>query len=97
MADVHTHDFISDEDYLVRMFGFYNFIFIYLKLYFQKIIYSNSLNLFFSKRFQNKYDAELRSGKVSPETQFQYSWCLIRSKYRDDIRKGIGLLEGKLL
>ncbi|XP_047131421.1 mitochondrial fission 1 protein isoform X2 [Hydra vulgaris] len=44
-------------------------------------------------RFQNSYNAELRSGKVSPETQFQYGWCLIKSQYKDDIRKGIKLLE----
>lgn len=30
---------------------------------------------------------------MSRETKFEYAWCLIRSKYTDDIRKGIVLLE----
>ncbi|KAF3837129.1 hypothetical protein F7725_004593 [Dissostichus mawsoni] len=29
----------------------------------------------------------------SRETKFEYAWCLIRSKYTDDIKKGIVLLE----
>ena len=30
---------------------------------------------------------------VSPKAQFEYAWCLIRSKYPADIKKGIILLE----
>lgn len=30
---------------------------------------------------------------MSKETKFEYAWCLIRSKYTDDIKKGIVLLE----
>lgn len=32
---------------------------------------------------------------MSKGTQFEYAWCLVRSKYNDDIRKGIALLEGE--
>ena len=31
--------------------------------------------------------------KVSSTSQFEYSWCLVRSRYPADIRKGIILLE----
>lgn len=34
---------------------------------------------------------------MSKSTQFEYAWCLVRSKYNDDIRKGIALLEGEVL
>nr|XP_033779026.1 mitochondrial fission 1 protein [Geotrypetes seraphini] len=44
-------------------------------------------------KFEKKYNSELGKGIVSKSTQFEYSWCLIRSKYSDDIRKGILLLE----
>ncbi|XP_017291619.1 mitochondrial fission 1 protein [Kryptolebias marmoratus] len=44
-------------------------------------------------RFEKKYNNELLKGAVSKETKFEYAWCLIRSKYSDDIKKGILLLE----
>ena len=31
--------------------------------------------------------------QVSSESQFEYAWCLVRSRYPADIRKGIILLE----
>uniref|UniRef100_A0A8C7DCP2 Mitochondrial fission 1 protein n=1 Tax=Oncorhynchus kisutch TaxID=8019 RepID=A0A8C7DCP2_ONCKI len=45
------------------------------------------------QKFEKKYNAELVKGGVSKETKFEYAWCLIRSKYSDDIKKGIVLLE----
>jgi len=45
------------------------------------------------KKFEQKYHVELNEGKVSSEAQFEYAWCLVRSKYPADIRKGIILLE----
>ncbi|XP_056156016.1 mitochondrial fission 1 protein [Lampris incognitus] len=44
-------------------------------------------------KFEKKYKAELAKGAASKETKFEYAWCLIRSKYSDDIKKGIVLLE----
>ncbi|XP_071374400.1 mitochondrial fission 1 protein [Centroberyx affinis] len=44
-------------------------------------------------KFEKKYNAELVKGAVSKETKFEYAWCLIRSKYSGDIKKGIALLE----
>ncbi|CAO2588371.1 Mitochondrial fission 1 protein, partial [Lemmus lemmus] len=40
-----------------------------------------------------KLQSEQAAGSVSKSTQFEYAWCLVRSKYNDDIRKGIMLLE----
>lgn len=45
------------------------------------------------KKFETRYQAELNSGQVSSSAQFDYAWCLVRSKYPSDIRKGILLLE----
>uniref|UniRef100_A0AAX7V632 Mitochondrial fission 1 protein n=1 Tax=Astatotilapia calliptera TaxID=8154 RepID=A0AAX7V632_ASTCA len=45
-------------------------------------------------KFEKKYNSELAKGAVSKETKFEYAWCLIRSKYSQDIKKGIVLLEG---
>ncbi|XP_023201875.1 mitochondrial fission 1 protein [Xiphophorus maculatus] len=45
------------------------------------------------KKFEKKYNNEQLKGSVSKETKFEYAWCLIRSKYTDDIKKGVLLLE----
>ncbi|KAL1765157.1 Mitochondrial fission 1 [Sigmodon hispidus] len=45
------------------------------------------------KNFKRKFQSEQAAGSVSKSTQFEYAWCLVRSKYYDDIRKGIMLLE----
>ncbi|MEE6521673.1 hypothetical protein FKM82_019951 [Ascaphus truei] len=44
-------------------------------------------------RFEKKYLAESSSGALSKSTRFEYAWCLIRSKYNADIKKGSLLLE----
>lgn len=46
------------------------------------------------QKFEKKYKAELSKGSVSKDTQFEYAWCLIRSKHPEDIKKGIVLLDG---
>lgn len=51
----------------------------------------------FEQKFEKKYNNELVKGAVSKETRFEYAWCLIRSKYTEDIKKGIVLLEGQLI
>ena len=45
------------------------------------------------KKFEARYQTELSGGQVSSSAQFDYAWCLVRSKYPSDIRKGILLLE----
>ncbi|XP_058799423.1 mitochondrial fission 1 protein [Phymastichus coffea] len=44
------------------------------------------------KRFECEYNEQLLKGVVDHKIQFQYAWCLVRSKYSTDIRKGIMLL-----
>jgi len=46
------------------------------------------------RRFEDKYTTEKRNNILSDTTTFEYSWCLIRSQYKADIRKGVALLEG---
>ncbi|KAK7165181.1 hypothetical protein R3I94_003527 [Phoxinus phoxinus] len=45
------------------------------------------------EKFEKKYKAELSKGSVSKDIQFEYAWCLIRSKQSEDIKKGIVLLD----
>ncbi|XP_008548730.1 mitochondrial fission 1 protein [Microplitis demolitor] len=45
------------------------------------------------KKFENIYNEQLRTSNVTQKAQFEYAWCLVRSKYPSDIRKGIVLLE----
>ena len=45
------------------------------------------------KKHEKRYLSELQGGQVSASAQFDYAWCLVRSKYPSDIRKGILLLE----
>ncbi|XP_038050605.1 mitochondrial fission 1 protein-like [Patiria miniata] len=45
------------------------------------------------KKFEQIYNCELARGKVSGRSKFNYAWCLIRSRYTNDLRKGVYLLE----
>ncbi|XP_070854953.1 mitochondrial fission 1 protein isoform X5 [Drosophila suzukii] len=46
------------------------------------------------ERFEKKYHHELElDGEIATETKFEYAFCLVRSRYTNDIRKGILLLE----
>ena len=46
------------------------------------------------RKFEQRYTEEIRrEGKPTSNTQFEYAWCLVRSKYPADIRKGLLLLE----
>ncbi|XP_038861927.1 mitochondrial fission 1 protein-like isoform X1 [Salvelinus namaycush] len=44
-------------------------------------------------KFEKKYSTELAKGDLTKDTKFEYAWCLIRSKFPDDINKGIVLLD----
>lgn len=44
-------------------------------------------------KFERKFQSEKAAGSVSKSTQFEHAWCLVRSQYNDDIRKGLALLE----
>ncbi|XP_025206167.1 mitochondrial fission 1 protein [Melanaphis sacchari] len=45
------------------------------------------------RKFEKQYHDQLTTGTVSQETKFHYAWCLVRSNYPADIRKGLILLE----
>jgi hypothetical protein len=45
------------------------------------------------QKYERFYHEQLLKGEVTQKAQFEYSWCLVRSKYPADIRKGITLLE----
>lgn len=45
------------------------------------------------QKFENVYNEQLRKSFITQKAQFEYAWCLVRSKYTADIRKGILLLE----
>ena len=44
--------------------------------------------------FEDNYDKACKAGHVDPTLQFEYGWALIRSQYKDDVRKGVNLLSG---
>ena len=45
------------------------------------------------KKHEKRFYTESQSDQASASAQFDYAWCLVRSKYPSDIRKGILLLE----
>ncbi|CAG0885490.1 unnamed protein product [Darwinula stevensoni] len=45
------------------------------------------------KKFEAQYHQQLETGRVEEQTQWEYAFCLVRSPYAADIRKGCILLE----
>lgn len=45
------------------------------------------------QKFERRYHDALAQGTVTHTIQFEYAWCLIRSKYPTDVKRGIFLLE----
>ncbi|XP_045471284.1 mitochondrial fission 1 protein [Harmonia axyridis] len=45
------------------------------------------------RKFEKTYHKHLHENNVTPKVQFEYAWCLVRSKYSADISKGVILLE----
>ncbi|XP_058058781.1 mitochondrial fission 1 protein [Anopheles bellator] len=46
------------------------------------------------EKFEKKYNEELKlRGTVSTTTQFEYAWCMVRSDFKSDMKRGISLLE----
>lgn len=48
------------------------------------------------KKFEKQFNEQLERGFVNPKTKLEYAWCLVRSKYAVDIKKGVYLLEDLL-
>ncbi len=49
------------------------------------------------QKFQAVYEkqAEFGAKNVSSKAQFDYAWCLVRSRYNKEVEKGLVLLEGE--
>ena len=45
------------------------------------------------QKFERSYHDSLTKGTVTHTVQFEYAWCLIRSKFGTDVKRGIYLLE----
>ncbi|KAH6937778.1 hypothetical protein HPB50_004049 [Hyalomma asiaticum] len=45
------------------------------------------------KHYEQKYHEEMKNGEVDTKTQFEYAWCLVKSRYPADIRRGVLLME----
>lgn len=57
-------------------------------------LFQNIIDLPYNlQKFEKIYHEQLYKNDVTPKAQFEYAWCLVRSKYPADIQKGIVLLE----
>ncbi|XP_047987960.1 mitochondrial fission 1 protein isoform X1 [Leguminivora glycinivorella] len=45
------------------------------------------------QKFEKVFHEQLHGGRVTHKAQFEYAWCLVRSRYPTDIKKGILLLK----
>ncbi|KAK3095133.1 hypothetical protein FSP39_010667 [Pinctada imbricata] len=45
------------------------------------------------QRFELMYNEQVMRGDPSEKAQFEYAWCLVRSKYVEDMKHGVALLE----
>lgn len=45
------------------------------------------------QKFEKIYHEQLYRNDVTPKAQFEYAWCLVRSRFPADIKKGLVLLE----
>ncbi len=46
---------------------------------------------------EQKYKQQLSEDQVTDDVKFTYAWHLVKSQYKNDIRKGIRLMEGTQL
>ncbi|XP_022655103.1 mitochondrial fission 1 protein-like isoform X2 [Varroa jacobsoni] len=44
-------------------------------------------------KFEQKYNDECRQHITNPKTKFDYAWCLLKSKYRLNVCRGVILME----
>lgn len=44
---------------------------------------------------EKQYDKEAQSGHITTQTKFNLAWGLVKSRNRDDMSRGIGLLTGE--
>lgn len=44
---------------------------------------------------RGQYERELAAGHATTQTKFNYAWGLVKSKRRDEMAEGVGLLTGE--
>lgn len=44
--------------------------------------------------FEKTYNKAKKDGTLNQTIEFEYGWALIRSQYKDDVRKGVSIYEG---
>ena len=44
---------------------------------------------------EDEYKQQLAENRVTDDVKFTYSWHLIKSQYKNDIKKGIRLMDGE--
>ena len=44
---------------------------------------------------EKEYKQQVAAGSLSEDLKFSYSWHLIKSGYKNDIRKGISMMESE--
>ncbi|GFG34754.1 hypothetical protein Cfor_04633 [Coptotermes formosanus] len=77
----------------VNMYNFFcKLAAFHLKASFKIMCYIHTISLEFQK-YEQVYNEQLKKGTVTQKAQFEYAWCLVRSKFSADIRKGIIFLE----
>lgn len=59
------------------------------------IIFTEINDLFiYLQKYEQLYINQEKRGVINEKTHFDYALCLVRSKYTNDIRKGIAFLQG---
>jgi len=56
-------------------------------------IFEEKVTLEDLKKFERIFDEQCSRGPPSTTATFDYAWCLVRSPRKDDIRKGVAILE----
>ena len=54
-----------------------------------------TMHFLYLQKFQTLYTEQTKRGVVDEKAQFEYAWCLVRSRFPVNTKKGISLLEGK--
>ncbi|KAK2719217.1 hypothetical protein QYM36_004891 [Artemia franciscana] len=63
-----------------------------LSKYLVETMSKHELN-FESEKFEKQYFEELKDGKVTAASKFNFAFCLVKSRYAEDIKNGIKFLE----
>ena len=60
-------------------------------------MYKHPFTLFPHQSCEREYKKKIETGTLTDDLKFQYSWYLIKSRYKNDVKKGIKLMAGLLI